>query len=292
MNKVNQYQFYQLGSGLRPLRDLKADSKHQDYAITCMIATAALRKFIDESSHVPLTRSRAAAQTLIGRLDEFAIQPTLDGLASLGAADKRNLYDHEAKDIHRALDGFEAVLSNEAQDLEVFSISQTLAYSTTTMIERGENVLPEPIRAAISQFARNELKEATRCLVFDLPTAAGFHLLRAVESTLREYYDMLSKGAKRPKMRNGNDAPMGGYIRELETLGADQEVIETLTQIKRLHRDPHMHPESVFQMSESVILLGVVTSAIWVMFKGSTDGKRKVKNTEDAEGPRDTDPEA
>src|SRR3546814_11973446 len=40
----------------------------------------------------------------------------------------------------------------------------------------------------INAMAKQEFKAAGRCLAFDLPTASGFHVLRAVECVLDEYY--------------------------------------------------------------------------------------------------------
>jgi hypothetical protein len=179
----------------------------------------------------------------------------------------RKASESEIKLINKALDDFEAIFSSESQSLEVFSIPQKQAYSTTTLIEHGEQILPEGTRKQLSRFTVNEISEATRCIVFDLPTAGGFHLLRGLESAVRDYYDKLSGGAPRPKFKNGNDASMGDYIVELEKLNAGKELTETLRQIKKLHRDQHMHPESVFKDGEDVVLLGLVTSAIWAMFK-------------------------
>jgi len=58
--------------------------------------------------------------------------------------------------------------------------------------------------------AIDDLKQAMRCIAFELPTAAGFHLHRANESVLRCYWDSVTGGKARPK--NGN---MGIYLHEL-----------------------------------------------------------------------------
>lgn len=153
-------------------------------------------------------------------------------------------------------------------------------------------MLPVAIRKRVSEFTRNEIAEATKCLTFDLPTAAGFHLIRALKSAIREYYDAVSDGAARPVLNNDKSAPMGAYIASLERIDhVGKELIGILRQIKVLHREPQMHPEAVLDMDEAVILMGIVTSAIWAMFKGLPKYNDK-ENTEDAEGSRDTDSQA
>jgi hypothetical protein len=267
MDKVNQYLFYEFGSSLREAREMRAGQKLRQYAMPAAIARNALAKFLNESSHVPLKKSQVSARKLMELLDKFTywggVPPGLRGLK--GPDIERELEEQEANKIQRALDDFEAVFSSEAQDLEVFSVPQKCAYSTTTLIDAGENVLPPSVRDFISNYAKEEMHEAGRCLAFTLPTAAGFHMVRALEAVVRNYWDVLSAGKPRPKYASGDDAAMGTFISEVEKEGADKKAIETLKQLTKLHRNPIAHPDAVLSEPEAIILLGVVTSAITVM---------------------------
>jgi len=85
-----------------------------------------------------------------------------------------------------------------------------------------------------------DVKEGARCLAYGLPTAAGFHVFRAVESVLRKYHAHVTEGKAPQNMRN-----MGVYIKSLETSGkGDPKVIAALKQMKDLHRNPVSHPEA------------------------------------------------
>jgi hypothetical protein len=262
MDKVNQYAFYEFGGWLARLREYRENGDRTNFVITCLQADSAIKKFLNNTSQVPLKLSKLSAQKLAEKLDKIS-EALYDSTFDLD----KPLSKYDIDTVNKALDEFEAVLSSETQNLEVFSIPPKMAYSTTTLIEHGEEVLPEVIRKVLSPFTLNEIAEATKCVVFDLPTAAGFHLLRAVESAVREYYDVLSNGAPRPKHKAGNDAPMGTFINEIENLGANKDIVDMLRNIKTLYRDPHMHPGSVFSAGEEIVLLGIVTSAIWTMFK-------------------------
>jgi len=68
----------------------------------------------------------------------------------------------EIDPISKALDEFEAVFASEAQGLEVFSVPQKCAYSTTTLIGEGENVLPPSIRGLVTDYAKEEIHEARK----------------------------------------------------------------------------------------------------------------------------------
>jgi hypothetical protein len=263
MDKVNTYAFYELGEALSGLRQIKEGADRAEVFIALWAAEQSIEKFILESSDIALKLSRQAAQKLSDQCVSIsdAAQPEWD----------KPILKHELSPVLHALTEFEAVFSNETQGLDVFSIKQKQAYSMTTLIERGEEVLPESIRYWLDEFTTNEIREATKCIAFDLPTAAGFHLLRGLESALRNCYDVLSNGEPRPKTKHGKDVPMGDYINRVEDLGCHEKTVALLRQIKSMYRDPHMHPEAVFSVDGSMMLLGIVTSAIWMMFKHLTD---------------------
>jgi hypothetical protein len=210
---------------------------------------------LTDTPDVPLRLSKIAAEKLRDVLFRHANNKKSDD----------PIPQSEIDSITKALGEFEAVFASEAQELEVFSVPQKCAYSTTTLINEGENVLPASIRDFISAYAKEEMHEAGRCLAFTLPTAADFHMMRSMESVLHNYWDIVSRGKPRPKFSNGNDAAMGTYITEVEKEGADAKVVATLRQIKDLHRNPLMHPADVLSEPEAIVLLGVVTSGIMAM---------------------------
>jgi hypothetical protein len=72
-----------------------------------------------------------------------------------------------------------------------------------------------------------DIQQAGRCLAFNIPTAAGFHILKAVESMIREYHLRLTGKHIAAKSRN-----RGAYIRDLNNHGADIKVTAYLSHIK------------------------------------------------------------
>ena len=105
---------------------------------------------------------------------------------------------------------------------------------------------------------------ATRCVAFNLPTAAGFHLHRLNESVLHRYYDAVTEGAPRPSSRN-----MGEYLAEMKKRGkGDDKTLSALKDLKDLHRNPLVHPEdSLENIDEALALLGSVHAAVVSMLK-------------------------
>ena len=182
-----------------------------------------------------------------------------DLLAKVGKKEKLEVVD--AFYLTDGLRQFEAVLNAELAQMDTYYVSQKGCYSTYHLILQAEIMFPTTIRDFMTPESIEDIRQGGRCLAFELPTASGFHFLRATESVLHKYYDVISHGEERPKSRN-----MGKYIEALEKVpNVDDKVLSVLRQIKNLHRNPIMHPEAVLDMEEASTLLGIVQSAITTM---------------------------
>jgi len=109
-----------------------------------------------------------------------------------------------------------------------------------------------------------DLQQATRCIAFELPTAAGFHLHRANESVIGCYWDVVSDGKPRPKEKN-----MGVYLRQMEKENfGDEKIRSALKDIKNLHRNPLIHPEhSLDNVDDAIDLMGAIRAVVGSMLK-------------------------
>src|SRR5262249_13042567 len=135
-------------------------------------------------------------------------------------------------------------------------------YATPELIERAEKLFSESVRVEMPPEAVEDVRQAGRCIAFELPTAAGFHILRCVESVMLRYMDTLN--AKRPKEKLRN---WGVYLQILKDAGADEKVIAALDQLRDLHRNPNIHPEETLTLDEALSLLGIAQSAILGMVR-------------------------
>lgn len=262
MDKLNLVKFYQIGKELSVMRGLETDMENMNVLLTLIHPHSWVSSFLSETQAVPMPNTRLAAQNLLAAINVI-LDPLLKSIALRDG--KLSMPDKSRLDI--ALDSFEEEFEHDSREINIFSVSNQCAYSTTILIDRGEHVLPESVRAVVTDYDRNELHEAGRCLAFNLPTAAGFHMVRAVESVLRGYYDVVTTGAPRPKRKNGKDESMGAYIDQLIHAKVDINITSVLWDVKRLHRDPLTHPEDVLDSEQATVLLGVVTSAITAMVR-------------------------
>ena len=105
-----------------------------------------------------------------------------------------------------------------------------------------------------------DIREAGKCLAFDLATASGFHIARAVEGVLVEYLKLLCPtiyADLKDSQRN-----LGYYIKIAKENNGEPKVCSSLDQFRDLHRNPLIHPEAVLTVDEAVTLLGIAQSTI------------------------------
>ena len=176
--------------------------------------------------------------------------------------DKKPLIEKtlERYEIERAKDAlreFETVFSAELRSLDTYYCSQKLGYDTSVLIEEAEKLIPESIRSSMPENAINDIRQAGKCIAFDIPTAAGFHTIRATEAVIRAYYAVVVGTMPKLKMRN-----WGAYIKILNESGADKRVTGFLDHIREFHRNPVLHPEETLSTEEAHVLLGVAVSSI------------------------------
>lgn len=255
MNKLNLITFYNFG---KEMRTLPSASDNARTAFNRLFnKNKWLTRFLLEAQDIPCPKTRDAAFDLLDLVNEIsgkALQSNSETVITVEAENH----------MKRLLEEFEREFDHDSREINIYSVPHRCAYSTTILIERGKDLLPESVKDSIDTYSQNEISEAAKCIAFGLPTAAGFHLARGVESVLRRYYDVLSGGAPRPRLPNGNDVAMFGYIDQVRGR-ADPKVISVLEQFTRLHRNPVSHPGEVLGEEAALTLVGITVSAITSM---------------------------
>ena len=181
MQRVNGYALYELGAALRPIEDFKGPIVWGDILLPVVIAQGQLRVFLSGSA-IPIKVSLAAGQKLLNLLSDLLPED----FANFDA--QRNIESWALSSISSAVKEFSVVLNAELPNIDTYLISQKGIYSTPDLIDRAENMFPDDIKASMPKIIILDISQAGRCLAFDLPTAAGFHIWRAVEGQLRTYY--------------------------------------------------------------------------------------------------------
>src|SRR5208337_4095222 len=88
---------------------------------------------------------------------------------------------------------FESTLLRELDRIRAFAISGQRMISVEVMLNRPERLFADNCWKRMPALARTDVKNGASCLAFDCFTASGFHFLRAVETTIKQYRDAISK---------------------------------------------------------------------------------------------------
>jgi hypothetical protein len=249
MRRINISALYYIGFTIHPLNDLTPNTTYEDAWSILYRAKQGLEMFEGADKALNLSVCRRAFARLRESVDT-ALEHFKETPAEVLSTD-----DYAA--LKARVDQFESVSAAELETLTTYAVQQSMAYNTRTLIEAGEEVIHETLRGYLSDIARKDLREAARCLAYQLHTAVGFHILRAVEATIMDFLDLL--GVPRPTQPAQRN--LGNYITLLKGAGVDARITLPLDQIRALHRNELMHPDRSLDATESSSLFEVSKAA-------------------------------
>lgn len=240
--------WYQLGTAIRPLRDLTNEQK----ALPVFMATSVAKPWVDYvASMTALPTTRTAAIALSQAIDAAMKSAAENFQGEIGLDTAFVLRDAVSK--------FETILQAELAQLDTYYVVPKGNYSTASLIDAADaGLIGSYDEAVVPAAARLEMRSWGRCFAFNLPTASGFHILRATEIVVRNYITRLSPKQELPDSARS----WGKYVEILKKLGAEDRVVHALDQIRELHRNPLMHPEDVLDLAGADALYGLAKSVI------------------------------
>jgi hypothetical protein len=273
VQRIDMFQLYKLGAALRSLSGMGEQSTVNGSMGPIFFSSIELQQLI-HSKLIPLRVGLPSVSELYREIGELT--------AGLGSKDvDQSNFDKplgwKATRIGNLVRTMETVLSAELAQLDIYLVPQKGIYSTNELIERCENLFPEEVRKWMTAEAVRDIHEAGRCLAFNVPTAGAFHITRAVEAVMARYWEYVT-GRKKEELKDGQRT-MGSLIRALTEEKVDAKILAVLDQIRELHRNPTMHPDSFFTEGEVLALLGVAQSAIIVMTTDMEKREAAPKNT-------------
>jgi hypothetical protein len=158
----------------------------------------------------------------------------------------------------------EATLKADLDIANFYVTTPKGAFNTFTLAESGLSAFPKDLEIKVAD-AAHDAKQAARCLAFDLPTAAAFHMHRAHESVVHTYFNSIAPANTSPPIKK----PLSEWIKALENLPSpDLKIIAAIRDINGLHRNPVLHPDHTLADSEEAMaLLGAIGTSITHMLK-------------------------
>jgi len=231
---------------------------------TAIQARNNLEFFTNQVQGLPLSKNAATA--IIANLDKIHAPENLRQPDTILTEQELNLLNY-------SIFNFQAVLASELPQANIFYITPKLAYDMTILINKGENLLSKNTLNSLGiskEDVINDIREATKCLAFDIPTAVGFHVYRAVEAIIvKDYFPVMN-------IPLGKSKNLGNYIKLLEDHNADERVTIILKHLKDYYRNPISHPEEFWDSNTSESAFGLAISVINVMVKNIEDIKLRL----------------
>lgn len=271
MDRVNPYEFYTLATDIKEVRAIP-DNTTVSSAFSALFGLQTKLKTLVGRPWSAHSLSRGNAYTVLERVQDIlsAIMDENGDFLKDGRWDAQ-IPSWVLSLLRADIDKFEHVLATEMESAAIYVVEKTSIYATSDLVNGASAALPEEAHKYIEEAARSELNQAGLCLAFGLPTASGFHSVRAVELVLTAYYDQFPAAEKSEKFKT-----IGEYVKELERLahlkGAarptpcpDSKTVRCIDQIRGLDRNPIMHPRESLTEGEAIILFNNAISAIWSM---------------------------
>lgn len=257
MKRLDGHYLYGLGHQIHALSTIRHNATYGEILGLIWSAEKALEPFLDASIY-PLRYCVQNGRLLLSWVKHISGK----AFASGDLANDR-IEDSDLANLKAALSAFEINLASEFGLMDTYLVAQKGGYNTGDLIDNGGALFQSDLALKVPSSVR-DIKQATRCIAFELPTAAGFHLHRANESVLHAYFEAIRGTVDHPKDGNRN---MGNYIRAMETnnLG-DERVRAALKDIKNLHRNPLIHPDHDLEtVDQAIDLLGAIRAVIGAM---------------------------
>jgi len=261
MKRINQYQYYHLSASLKPLASYAEGQKLQVIAWPLQLVKVWLRWLLGGNLGHELVVSRESASKLLDAVATI-LPDAPSGLAVPEVPEDRVLTWSAAYSLRNTLQEFETIFSAEVATLASYIVSKKGIYDTADLIERAENAIDETARDEIGSAAKSDFQQAGKCLAFELPTASGYHTMRATEAVVRNYWALVRKSNPASISRPPD---MAVCINELRAQGEDPKLMDALDHIKDLHRNTLMHPEAFLNMKDALRLFDIAKSAISLM---------------------------
>lgn len=223
---------------------------------------------------------RDDSDSLISRIDEFFEElNTLDlPVTRTAATDLRTLRkslekkykdglidDELAGKVTEAINKLDTTLDAELSLRTAFVITPK-RIDVTKLTSNVSSLFAPKVFEKLPRVAQYDLSEAGLCIAFQRSTAAGFHLMRATEAVLREFYCHHVK-------RNRVDLMWGPIIQGLsnkQKFKNDENykiLFNNLSNIRQSFRNPTQHPEKIYDIEEVQDLWGLCVDVINRMAK-------------------------
>ena len=172
---------------------------------------------------------------------------------------ERRLNEEEALKLRHIMSDIRRTLDAEANGNLAYIVKDKRIDVNKLLLDIPGLMSPN-VFASLSEIAQYDFKEAGKCIAFELPTAAAFHLLRGTEAALKDYYCHIIKRKRVKIMMWG---PMVKHLKQRKSKPIPPaSLLNKLDDIRFTYRNPTQHPEKIYDIHEVQDLFGLCIDVV------------------------------
>ncbi|MCF6132478.1 hypothetical protein [Flavobacterium wongokense] len=172
--------------------------------------------------------------------------------------EKATMSDELCSQLKQQLSILEKIIFSESRTKNLYIIPER-RYNSGYLLNQPEKLLKENLFGKLSDIAKYDFAAACRCLSFGEGTACAFHILRATEDILKEYYFKYKKTKRLAKPMWG---PMTNELRNKKKPKPDDTILSALDVVRISYRNPTQHPQITYDLDSAQDLFGVCIDLI------------------------------
>lgn len=169
---------------------------------------------------------------------------------------EHRLTDEEASELSDIITDVRKTLFAEAQGNVAFIVTDK-RIDVNKLLSDVPALMAPGVFDSLPDMAQYDFIEAGKCIAFELPTAAAFHLLRGTEGVLRHFYCAVVR-------RNRAVLLWGPMVESLRRRRKPPTapLLDNLDNIRRSFRNPTQHPDKIYDIQEVQDLFGLCIDAV------------------------------
>lgn len=247
MIKQSIISYYTFGTQMRYLQDAKAGCaiKSPDEILDN------IERFLSNFGKLKLVVTNRAAWKL------------RDCKKALEKSENEFLTAEQASELKSIMNYLRPTLVAEIQGIYAFTTTPK-RLDSEKLIKDVASLFAPHTYDSFPDIAKYDFVEAGKCIAFELPTSAAFHILRATEANVRHYYKSM---IKQKRIASEMWGPIVQDLRKRNKTKKYTTLNNHLDNIRLSFRNPTQHPEATYDIHEAQDLFSVCIDANNRMFK-------------------------
>jgi len=185
------------------------------------------------------------------------------------------LSSNDADELSGIMDDVRNTLMAEAEGNVAFIVTDK-RIDVNKLLSNMPSLMAPNIFDSLPDIAAYDFIEAGKCIAFERPTAAAFHLMRGTEAVLRHFYCSIVKRSRVEILWK----QMVDHLRSRQK-PPPRPLLNNLDNIRHSFRNPTQHPDKIYDIQEVQDLFGlcidVINRMIVEIKKARTTEEKKKK---------------